>query len=553
MKLNLLILGVALGFQIAPVQAAQELRFCIRNEPKTFDPALVEDDASETIRYLTGGVLMRVNRLTQELEPELALSWKVTEGGRAIALRLRENVKFSDGTPFSSGDVAYTFRRLMEPSLHSATGDAFRSGEGNVEAIPDGPHKILLRFPAPVAGLDRMFDQVAIVAGRSLNKDAPNRESTHALNWDAAVLGPFRVKEYKAGAYVALERNPAYWKSDSAGRRLPYLDAIRLDIQQNREIELLRFERGELQLINTLEPEHFERLRTRSAHSVYDSGPGMDSEFLWFNQSPGAPIAAYKKTWFQSTIFRKSISQSIQREDLCRMVYRGHATPASGPVSPANHLWVNASLKPPGYRPEQALHDLAQAGFRFADGVLSDRAGHRIEFTIVTNSGNQARQQAAAMMQQDLARIGVKLNVATLDFPALLERMNRTLDYDAVLLGLVNVDIDPNMQMNIWLSSSSMHSWNPKQSTPATAWEEEIDKLMRVQASQLDYRKRKTAFDRVQQIAAEQAPIIYLVNKNVLSAVSPAVGNARPVPLNPQTFWNADRLTIDGSAMQSRR
>lgn len=199
MKLKVLILGAALGLQIAPVQAAQELRFCLRNEPKTFDPALVEDDASETIRYLTGGVLMRVNRLTQSLDPELALSWKVTEGGRAIVLRLREGVKFSDGTPFSSGDVAYTFLRLMEPSLHSATGDAFRSGEGNLEAIPDGPYKILLRFPAPVAGLDRMFDQVAIVSAHSVNQNV----STHALNWDAAVLGPFRVKEYKPGAYVA--------------------------------------------------------------------------------------------------------------------------------------------------------------------------------------------------------------------------------------------------------------------------------------------------------------------------------------------------------------
>jgi peptide/nickel transport system substrate-binding protein len=536
MRLMLLAVSAALS-----VQAAQELRFCIRTEPKTFDPALVEDDASETIRYLTGGVLMRVNRLTQELEPELALSWKVTEGGRAIALRLRENLKFSDGAPFSSEDVAYTFRRLMDPALHSATGDAFRSGEGSLEAVPDGPFKILLRFPAPVAGLDRMFDQVAIVSAHS---------SGHATSWDAPVLGPFRVKEYKPAAYVTLERNPAYWKSDSAGHRLPYLDAIRLDIQQNREIELLRFERGELQLINTLEPEHFERLSTQPARTVYDSGPGMDSEFLWFNQSPSAPLAPYKKAWFQSTTFRKSISQAIHRDDLCRIVYRGHATPAAGPVSPANRRWVNASLKPPAYRPEQALADLRQAGFQFRDGVLSDSAGHRVEFTIVTNSGNQARQRAAAMMQQDLGKIGIKLNVATLDFPALLERMNRTLDYDAVLLGLVNVDIDPNMQMNIWLSSSGMHSWNPKQTRPATPWEAEIDRLMRVQASEPDYRKRKAAFDRVQQIAVDQAPIIYLVNKNVLSAVSAKVRNARAVPLNPQTFWNAERLTLDPSVGQ---
>ncbi len=535
--ISLLLLGASLT--VSTVHAT-ELRFCLRNEPKTFDPAMVEDEASEAIRYLTGGVLMRVNRLTQELEPELAVSWKVIENGRAITLHLRDNVKFSDGTPFSSDDVAYTFRRLLDPSLHSATGDAFRSGEGNLEIIQDGPRKITLRFPAPVAGLDRMFDQAAI-------------QSAHSSNKDAAVLGPFRVKEYKPAAYVALERNPNYWKRDSAGHALPYLDAIHLDIQQNREIELLRFERGELQLINTLEPEHFERLSKESAKSVYDSGPGMDSEFFWFNQSPAAPIAAYKKTWFQSTAFRKAISQAINRDDLCRIVYRGHATPAAGPVSPGNHQWVNAALKPPPFRSEQSLKELAQAGFKFANGALTDAAGHRVEFTIVTNSGNQARQRSAAMMQQDLAKIGVKLNIATLDFPALLERMNKTMDYDAVLLGLVNVDIDPNMQMNIWLSSSSMHSWNPKQLKPATAWEEEIDRLMRVQASQLDYRRRKAAFDRVQQIAADQAPIIYLVNKNVLSAVAASVKGARPVPLTPQTFWNAERLTLDGPTMQSRR
>src|SRR5689334_2509742 len=85
-------------------QAAQELRFSLQAEPKTFDPVLVEDESSGAIRYLTGGTLMRVNRLTQELEPGLALSWKVTEGGRAIVLQLREGVLFSDGTPFSSED-----------------------------------------------------------------------------------------------------------------------------------------------------------------------------------------------------------------------------------------------------------------------------------------------------------------------------------------------------------------------------------------------------------------------------------------------------------------
>src|SRR5437667_3679493 len=88
-----------------------------------------------------------------------------------------------------------------------------------------------------------------------------------------------------------------------------------------------------------------------------------------------------------------------------------------------------------------------------------------------------------AMIQQDLSQIGVKVNLVTLDFPSLIERITRTYDYEACLLGLVNTDLDPNSQMNVWLSSAENHQWNPKQSKPATAWEAELDRLMRAQAS----------------------------------------------------------------------
>ena len=89
-------------------------------------------------------------------------------------------------------------------------------------------------------------------------------------------------------------------------------------------------------------------------------------------------------------------------------------------------------------------------------------------------------------------------------------------------------DLDPNEQMNVWLSSAENHQWNPQQKTPETAWEAEIDRLMRAQASSADPKKRKESFDRVQEIAVEQAPFIYLVNQNALSAVSSAVARREP-------------------------
>src|SRR5262245_10009244 len=117
----------------ARAHSGGELHFCLHGEPKTFNPILVEDEASENVRYLTGGVLIRLNRQTQSLEPALATSWSVSRDRKTITFHLRKGVLFSDGTPFASDDVAYTFRLLLDPNTHSSTGDAFRSGEGSVE------------------------------------------------------------------------------------------------------------------------------------------------------------------------------------------------------------------------------------------------------------------------------------------------------------------------------------------------------------------------------------------------------------------------------------
>jgi peptide/nickel transport system substrate-binding protein len=516
-----------------------ELRFCLRSEPKTFDPLLVDDDASLSVRYLTGGVLVRANRKTQDLEPELAESWKLSKDGKQITFKLRTGVTFSDGSRFSSEDVAFTMQRLMDPALHSSTGDAFRSGSGTVSTKILAPDQIAIIFPSPVAGLDRLFDQVAIM-------------SAHSPKKEAAVLGPFMVAEYKAGSSLLLRRNPNYWKKDSQGRRLPYLDSIRLDIQSNRDVEMLRFKRGELDLINVIDSDYFDRLASSSPGMAHDAGASLDSDFMWFNQVANAPIPEYKRAWFRSTNFRRAISQAINRDDLARVVFNGHAQPAVGPVSSANKFWFNSKLKAEPYRADEALKRLEADGFHQQNGSLFDKSGNPVEFSIVTNAGGKPRERMAVMIQEDLRKLGIRVNVVTLDFPSLIERISQKFNYEAAILGFRNVDLDPNGQMNIWLSSAEDHAWNPKQKSPETAWEAEIDRLMRAQASSADPKKRKESFDRVQEIVAEQTPFIYLVNPNALSAVSAAVAGASPVILSPQTFWNAERLTLNATTRASR-
>jgi peptide/nickel transport system substrate-binding protein len=520
-------------------QPGTELRFVIHADPKTFDPLLAEEEVSETIRYLTGGVLIRVNRQTQRLEPELALSWKVLDNARRIDFVLRPNVTFSDGTPFGPADVVATFRRIMSPELHSATADTFRTAGGNITTHANGPREVSVIFSTPVAGLELLFDQLAISPARPV---AP----------ESAVLGPFVLGEYKSGQYVRLRRNPHYWKTDGNGRRLPFLDSIQLQIQANRETELLRFRRGELHLVDKVEPEAFERLTKEMPSAVRNAGPSFDSEFFWFNQYADAPLPPYKKRWFQSKLFRQAMSAAVNRDDMIRLVYRGYAHPAMGPVSPANRFWFNSKLTPPKYDPQLARKLLQADGFQFDGRTLRDRDGNSVEFSLITNAGAKSREQIGTMLQQDLAKLGIHLNFLPVEFQSLIERITRTQQYEACLLGFSNVELDPNSQMNIWKSSGTLHAWNPKQVKPATAWETEIDRLMDEQHSAVESGARKKAIDRLQQLVWEQQPIVYLIHPDVLVAVSPSVRNIEPSPLPPHLYWHIEYLSLAADEQRRR-
>jgi peptide/nickel transport system substrate-binding protein len=145
------------------------------------------------------------------------------------------------------------------------------------------------------------------------------------------------------------------------------------------------------------------------------------------------------------------------------------------------------------------------------------------------------------------------VTIVALDFPSLLERVTRTFDYDACLLGFSSVDLDPSGQMNLWLSSANAHAWNPEQKTPATEWEAEIDRLMQRQAAEPVPAKRKAAFDRVQEIAAQESPMLFLVYRNTLCAASAELRNVSPAVVGPSLIWNVERLYFESARRAEAR
>lgn len=527
---------VALAANLCAAQAARrlpgELAWTIGYDPKTFDPAKVDDQESEMVRYLTGGVLVRFNRLTQKIEPQLAESWTASPDGQTVTFRLRAGLKFSDGSSLTAKDAAWSIRRVLLLGKDAPVSEEFVAPGGVKVDTPDA-RTVVVRLPKRVIGIGKVFDEIAIEPA-----DRPSQTRVTS--------GPFVLAEYRRSQYVRLRRNSYFWGRDAAGMQLPYATGVRLDILENHEQEIRLFARGEYDLIQGLPPDYFDLLKRTAPTAVRDMGPSLNTEQMWFNQSPAAPLPAWEKAWFQNRTFRVAVSQAIRRQDLARIAYQGHATPAYGFISPANAAWYDRGIVAPHTDGSAARTALARAGFRLNGGKLQDAVGHAVKFSILTNAGNAARMKMATLIQQDLGALGIEVNVVALDFPALIERLMHTQNYEACLLGLENVDPDPNTMMNIWQSSSENHQWNPSEKAPATAWEAEIDRAMNVQATARSDAERKRAVDRVQQIVADQQPFIYLVYPNALLAVSPRLEGAQPAVLEPQLVWNVEHLRLKG-------
>jgi len=510
-----------------------ELAWTIGYDPKTFDPAKVDDQESEMVRYLTAGVLLRFNRYTQKVESSLAESSFLSANGQTLTIKLRPGLKFSDGSSLTAKDAAWSIRRVLLPETGAPVAQEFVTPAGVRVNTPDD-RTVVVHLSKRVIGIEKVFDEIAIEpAGRP----AEGR----------VVAGPFVVADYHRSQYIRLRRNPYFYGRDSAGTQLPYASGIRLDVLNNPEQEIRLFLSGEYDLIAGLQPDYFGLLKQKLPPAARDMGPSLNTEQLWFNQASSSPLPAWEKAWFQSRAFRVAISQGINRADLARIAYLGHATPAYSFISPANTIWFNRAIKAPHTDPAAAKSALAAAGFRLSGSTLRDAAGHPVKFSILTNAGNATRLKMATLIQQDLSKLGIEVTVVALDFPALIERLMHTQDYEACLLGLENVDPDPNAMMNIWLSSSPNHQWNPSEKSPATPWEADIDRDMHLQASSLSQAARKKAVDHVQQIVADQQPFIYLVYPNALYAVSPKLQGVLPAVLQPGIVWNIDTLRRQGT------
>jgi peptide/nickel transport system substrate-binding protein len=531
-----------------------------RAEPKTLNPVIATDAVSREVIGRIQADLIEINRVSQQTEPALAQSWKISPDGRSFTLTLRKGIRFSDGHPFDADDVIFSFTVYLDEAVASPQRDLLMiDGKPPVITKLD-QYTVQFVLPRPYAAGERLFDGFAILPKHILEK--PYREGHFEQAWqlntppaELAGLGPFRVKEYVAGQRIVLERNPYYWKVDRDNRRLPYLDELAFLFVGGEDAQVMRFEAGDTDMVSRLSAENYALLQKDQARigvQLSDLGPSLEYNFLVFNlndlSQKKLEAIARKQAWFGNLKFRQAISAAIDRDSLVRLVYGTRGTPLWGNVGPGNRSWVNTAIPHPPQSLDIARQLLKSAGFSWnSSGQLTDSSGIPVDFTIIASSSNAQRMKMATLVQDDLAHLGIQAHVVPLEFRAMLSRVFDSFDYDAAIMGLGGGDADPNPEMNVWLSSGSSHLWNLGETKPATAWESEIDQLMQQQMITLSYAKRKQLYDRVQQLIAENLPFIFLATPDVLVGAKNDIGNFHPALLDPYTLWNADQLYVRGT------
>jgi peptide/nickel transport system substrate-binding protein len=540
----------------------------LRGEPKTLNPLIAADARSREVIGVMQADLIHINRATQLTESALAKTWKISSDGLTYTLVLRRGLKFSDGQPMDADDVLFSFRVYLDENTHAPQRDLLIVGGKPIVVRKIDAQTVTFQMGKPYGAGERLFDGMAILPRHLLEKPFQEGKLAQIGSLSAAAnqwagLGPFRLKEYVSGQRLVLERNPYYWKSDAQGNHLPYVDELVFLFVPNADAQVLKFQSGETDLISQLGAENFSVLsRQQNGYTVADAGPGLEYNFLFFNLNDlgekASPDLQRKQKWFRDAKFRQAISAAADREAIVRLVYQGRGAAIWGLVTPGNKRWGDPNLSHPPRSLDHARALLKEAGLSWATGpngesTLQDSDGKAVEFSILTSSTNADRAKMAALLQDDLKQLGMRVQVVPLEFRSLLDRVTQTKEYDACIMGIASYDADPNSDINVWLSSGGTHLWNPSQPHPATPWETEIDRLIEDQMSARTFDPRKKLYDRLQEILAEYQPMIFLASPDILAGAKNSVGNFHPAVLEPYVLWNVEQLYLKSGRENATR
>lgn len=493
----------------------KKLIFTLGADASCLNPILYTDSASGAPVGLIFNGLMKVNEKL-ELVPDLAESYQVSPGGKIWTFYLRKNVFWQDGQPLTAGDVKFTFDKILDPEVNTVRrGDFIIDGEP-IKFETQGNYIFKAILPRPFAPF------LATMTMGVLPKHILEKEDLNHSDFNRAPLGtgPYKFVSWRSADHIKLTANKNYFSGP------PKIDEIFFRIIPNATARVVALELLEVDE-DSLSPLDYQRLQNNQNLKIYEY-PVLAYTFLGLN---------LKNPLFSQIQVRQALSYAIDRQALVNSVLLGHGQVCYTPAVPASWAYTD-KINKYDYHPSKALKILSALGWQKNSAGYLEKNGKIFEFTALVNQGNREREKAAVIIQEQLKRIGLKVNIQIIEWAALVKTLNGPAPkkFEAVFLGW-SLGIDPD-DYTIWHSSQYPAGFNF-----INYKNQEVDRLLESGRKTLGQKSRKKIYEKIYQILSREQPYIFLWTANALEAVNRKVKNlASPGPAG--LFLNIERIEL---------
>jgi len=474
-------------------------KMAILFNPPKLDPVFTTDTASSRIVYQIFENLVEYDE-KGNVKPLLAESWDISEDKTEYIFHLRKGVKFHksiEGQPTANGgrevkadDWVWSFNYILSPEVNSPRAYLldmikgyrdYQEGKSDrivgITKLDDYTLKIELEYPfAPFLNI------LAFNAFSVLPKEDVEKYGTEEFNFHPVGTGPFKFEKWIQDDRIVLSRNEDYWKTDSSGNKLPYLDGIEFRVVPDFSMQWSEFKLGNFDQIEKVGDAYYAEAKELPG---FIERPTLGTYYYCFNLS--------KEPFKDNKALRQAFNYAIDRQGLIDMILNGRAIPATG-LLPPGMLGYDTSIKPTyDYDVEKAKALLKEAGY--PEGI-------EIEFVYYNT---EEQEKIAQAMQAQLKQVGINLTLRSLDPGAFLDAADK-MELPFFGLGWVADYPDPDTFMYPLLHSSNI---GPEGNYSAFE-NPEFDDLIEKARVETDPGKRAELYGQAEALVREEAPMLFI-------------------------------------------
>lgn len=456
-------------------------------------PILASDSASSDVCGMIFNGLVKYDKSLQ-IVGDLAESWDIEDDGLTIIFHLRKNVKWHDGFPFTSKDVSFTYRKLIDPAVKTPYGADFER-VASLETPDD--YTVRIRYKEPFSpalsswGMWIMPEH--LLKNEDLNKTYFSRKPTGT--------GPYKFKSWKTADKIELVSNHEYFE----GR--PYIDRYIYRVIPDESTAFLELQTKGVDMA-ILTPLQFTKQTDNKFFSAnYNKFryPSFGYTYMGYNLSDPK---------FKDLLTRQAIDYAVNKQEIIDIIFFGLADITTGPFMLDSWAY-NRDVKPVDFDPSKARDMLGLAGWKDADGDgWLERDGVAFEFTVLVNQGNAERLRAAEMIQGYLKNVGIKMKIRVLEWSTMINEFINKRRFEAVLMGWF-LTRDPD-NYDIWHSSKTREG-----EFNFIGYEnKEVDNLLEQGRRIFDQDERRAIYHRIHRIIYNDQPYMFLYSQEALPIVS---------------------------------